>query len=284
MTEPNFEVGGGDDRLAGWRSGHGPAVVLLHGGPGLSDYLDSLEPELAGGYTVIRYQQRGLAPSTLAGPFDVETQMGDTLAVLDALGLDKPLLIGHSWGGYLALHLIATHPERISAALIVDPLGAVPDGGEAEMSRNLRQRLAPEAAVRAGELDAQAMRGEGSSADELEGLALVWPGYFADPATAPPMPPMQISIPAYAETFASIHEHFQRGTLMSLLPTTQVPTILLLGAGSPIPNSSGIETAALIPKATVQVLENCGHLPWLEQPGVVRAALDELGTRVGALS
>jgi len=276
VSEPNFEVGEGDNRLAGWRNGVGPAVVLLDGGPGLSEYLESLEPELVDGYTVIRYQQRGLAPSTLSGPFTIETQVADAIALLDSLGLERVLLIGHSWGGHLALHLMATHPERIAAALVVDPLGAVPDGGESGLNENLLARLSPAAAARAAELDASAMRGEGTAADELEGLALVWPGYFADPATAPPMPPMQVSVAAYSETFASIHEHFERGTLTTLLPQCPVPTLLLLGAGSPIPNSYGIQTAALIPGAEARVLQNCGHLPWLEQPGVVRTALDEL--------
>ncbi|MGC1185702.1 MAG: alpha/beta hydrolase [Candidatus Dormiibacterota bacterium] len=276
MSAPNLEFGEGDNRLAGWRAGAGPAVLLLHGGPGLSEYLQSLEPELADSYTTIRYQQRGLAPSTLAGPFTVETHVADAVRLLDYLGLEQTLLIGHSWGGHLALHLMATDPERISAALVIDPLGAVPDGGEANLSENLLSRLSPAAAARAAELDARAMRGEGTDEDALESLALVWPGYFADPTTAPPMPPMQLSVPAYSETFTSIHEHFEQGTLTSLLPQCRIPTLLLLGAGSPIPNSYGIQTAALIPGAEARVLQKCGHLPWLEQPGVVRAALDEL--------
>ena len=60
-----------DVLLSGWLQGEGIAVVLLHGGPGLSyQYLDDLADEL-GNYSVASYQQRGLAPSTREGPFTI---------------------------------------------------------------------------------------------------------------------------------------------------------------------------------------------------------------------
>ena len=48
------------------------------------------------------------------------------------------------------------------------------------------------------------MAGEGTAEDALEGLAIVWPGYFSSPAKAPPMPPLGPSLECYAGTFASI--------------------------------------------------------------------------------
>lgn len=280
MKSSNFEVGTGDHRLVGWQAGNGPVVVVLHGGPGLSEYTESLLPELTDRYTVARYQQRGLAPSTTAGPFDVETQVADAVSVLDELGLDRAVMVGHSWGGHLLMHLMAAHPDRVAAALVIDPLGAVGDGGEADMGRIIGERTTPEAAARAAELDEKAMRGEGTAADAIEGLALVWPGYFPDPPAAPPMPAMEISLAAYAETFASIREHFERQTLVSLLPKTHVPTLFLLGEQSPIPPAHGVASAALMPAADVRVLPDCGHFVWLDEPGSVRAGLDSLYPRI----
>ncbi|HVB53128.1 MAG TPA: alpha/beta hydrolase [Candidatus Acidoferrales bacterium] len=279
MTPPDFEVGAGELRLAGWKTGRGPAVLLLHGGPGLSDYMDSLVPELADGYTVARFQQRGLAPSTTAGPFDVETHMADTLAVLDGLGLHRPLIIGHSWGGHLLLHLMAAHPDRVGAALVIDPLGAIGDGGEADLSRILGERTTPKAAARSRELDDRALRGEGTDADQIEGLSLVWPGYFAHPAAAPPMPPIEISVACYAGTFESIHLHLERRTLARQLPHISIATTFLLGAESPIPPAHGLATSALIPTAEAKVVPDCGHFVWLEKPGLVRTELDKLRVR-----
>lgn len=68
--ELHAPVSGGE--IVGWVRGDGPPVLLLHGGPGLSDYLDTLAAELSPIATVARYQQRGLAPSVLDGDRTVE--------------------------------------------------------------------------------------------------------------------------------------------------------------------------------------------------------------------
>lgn len=274
--ESKFTFEGTDGPISGWRLGSGEPVLLLHGGPGLSDYLGSLAEELADGYTTFRYQQRGLEPSTASGPFTVERHCLDAIEVIDHIGVDRVLLIGHSWGGHLAMHLAVSHPDRLKAAVIVDPLGAVGDGGEAEMTQNMTARIPPANMARAQELDEAAMRGEGTPDDAIEGLRLVWPGYFADPDKAPPMPRMQMSLPCYSETWESIHAHFTSRTLEAALPSSIVPTVFVLGSGSPIPVSHGRASAALVPGASLRIVEGAGHFPWLEQPGVVRAALDSL--------
>ena len=75
--------------------------------------------------TVAWHQQRGLAPSAAEGPYTVATDVGDVRRVLDALGWEKAYVVGHSWGGHLALHVAEAMPERLFAVLAVDPLGSV---------------------------------------------------------------------------------------------------------------------------------------------------------------
>jgi pimeloyl-ACP methyl ester carboxylesterase len=179
--------------ITGWLAGNGPPVLILHGGPGLSDYTAPLAAELEDAFRVIRYQQRGLAPSVTAGPFGIGQHVADAIAILDASGADRAYVIGHSWGGHLAMHLAVRHPGRVAGLVIVDPLGAVPDGGLADMERNLTERIRPELAARARELDERAGSGQGTAEDALESLAIVWPGYFSAPQAAPPMPPLRIS-------------------------------------------------------------------------------------------
>jgi pimeloyl-ACP methyl ester carboxylesterase len=174
------------------------------------------------------------------------------------------------------MHLAVQHPDRLLGLVLVDPLGAVPDGGAGDLDRNLSSRIPPELAARARELDERAMAGEGSEEDALEGLAIVWPGYFASPDKAPPMPPLRISVECYAETFASINEHFQQHTLEQSLPSLQLSAVFLLGAESPIPPEHGIASAELIPGARFVVEADCGHFPWLERPGSVRHALEDI--------
>jgi pimeloyl-ACP methyl ester carboxylesterase len=123
--------------ITGWQAGDGPPVLILHGGPGLSDYTAPLAAELTDAFKVIRYQQRGLAPSVTSGPFTVSQHVADAITVLDAAGAGHAWVIGHSWGGHLAVHLAVGHPDRVAGLVIVDPLGAVPDGGVRDMEQNL---------------------------------------------------------------------------------------------------------------------------------------------------
>jgi pimeloyl-ACP methyl ester carboxylesterase len=274
-SEP-FEVDVAGGVIVGSRAGTGPPVVLLHGGPGLSDYLNSLEGELVSGYTVYRYQQRGLAPSTTSGPFTVEVHADDALAVLRAVAPTGAIVVGHSWGGYLAMHLATTRSDLISGVVVVDPLGAVGDGGAADMARLTEERTSTEAMARVHELDERAEAGNGTAEDAIESLSLTWAARFSDPAKAPAMPPMAISLECNVETWESVQDHLTKQTVAGLLPLVTIPTVFVLGADSPIPPEHGLASAALIPGAKAEVHEGCGHFPWIERPNVVRNAVDSL--------
>jgi len=272
-----FRAGVAGGSLTAWQTGGGgPAVLILHGGPGLSDYTAPLAGELEDAFSVLRFQQRGVAPSTTSGPFEIRQHVADAIAVLDAAGAERAYVIGHSWGGHLAMHLAVQHAERLLGVVIADPLGAVPDGGAGDLGRNLTERTPPALAARARELDERAMAGQGTAEEALESLAIVWPGYFSAPDKAPPTPPLGISVECYAATFASVVWHFEQKTLECSLPSLRVPAIFVLGAASPIPPEHGIASAALISGARYRVEPDCGHFPWLERPGSVRRALEEI--------
>jgi pimeloyl-ACP methyl ester carboxylesterase len=199
--------------ITAWQQGEGQHVLLLHGGPGVSDYTESLAAELEDGYSVTRYQQRGVPPSTTDGPFNVETHMADAIAVMDGAGIEKAYLLGHSWGGHLAFHLAVAHQDRFLGLLPIDPLGAIGDGGLKEMGAIMEERVGAEQAARAEELDARAQSPDGSPDDAVEAFRIMWPGNFASPEKALPMPPTRVSLVCNKETFESIVEHFKAETL-----------------------------------------------------------------------
>src|SRR4029079_8147684 len=69
----------------------------------------------------------------------------------------------------------------------------------------MRARTPEDVRSQAEELDERAMAGEGTEADALESLRLVWPAYFNDVASAPPMPEnLRISVPCYSQTFEDL--------------------------------------------------------------------------------
>ena len=272
------DVPGGE--LRGWVTGDpGPRVLLLHGGPGVSfEYLDGLADEIGAGFRVAAYQQRGLEPSTLEGPFAVEREVADVLAVLDALGWDRAWLVGHSWGGHLLIHVAAAAPERLQGGLAIEPLGAVGDGGYETFDAEMVRRIPERDRARALELDERDMRGESSPEESLEGLRLAWPAYFASPDHVMPFRSTRVSAPAYAGVFESLKA--ERPRLEAALGGVQVPLGFVAGARSPMPyDQAAAATARAIPTAWLEVVDGAGHFPWFERPGCVRAALRRLTGR-----
>jgi pimeloyl-ACP methyl ester carboxylesterase len=271
MVEAPIRVAVSGGMLVGRRGGDGRPALLLHGGPGTSDYTDGCAAELHGLLHVARYTQRGVPPSTAGPPYTIESHVADAVAVLDALGFEKAWVLGHSWGAHLALHLLVTHPDRVAGAVCVSGLCAL--DVFAEFEANLRARLPCEAAARADAIDALEKRGEATEADLLESFSLVWPAYFARPDAAPPFPIERMGVRCSAETNESIAHHLHEGTLGALLPQVVVPVLFVHGVEDPLPARGSTETAALIPGARVELVERCGHFPWLERPGVLREAV-----------
>ena len=153
MAWTDFRTRDDGPLIGGRRSGTGPPVLLLHGGPGMGfDYLRELADELAVENDVAWYQQRGLEPSAVEGPYSVAADVGDAGRVLDALGWQSAYVVGHSWGGHLALHVAEAIPDRVLGVLSVDPLGAVGDGRWSEFDEEMLRRTPEETRERAREI------------------------------------------------------------------------------------------------------------------------------------
>ena len=261
--------------------GDGPPAVLLHGGPGMSaTYLDPLVPLLTGAFSPILHQQRGLPPTTIGEPFTVEAHVADAAAVIDEAAGGRAWIVGHSWGGHLALHVLVACPERIAGAVIIDPLGAYLEVME-EFGKRLEAPLTDAQRAWVGEVEAKEEAGTATAEESLETLRLLWPSYFADPPTAPPMPDIELSVPAFAATMASVKEHSEGETLVRGLPEVpaEIPVLFVHGAASPMPVRASTETAKLIPHAEVEVIDGAGHFLWHERPDELRDAVSAFANR-----
>jgi proline iminopeptidase len=260
-------------------TGDGPALLCLHGGPGLSDYLGWLGDETQG-WQRISYTQRGLSPSTTEGPFTVAQHAADAVAVLDGLDLDDAVVLGHSWGGLLAAVLATEHPDRVRGLLLIDPLGVVGDGGYERFAAQILARTPDDARQRLDALDQRAMAGEGTQEDALESMRLAWPAYFHDPSAAPPFPAMALSVPCYSQTMEDAMSLLAAGTLSARAAAYAGPVEVLYGLGSPFPPETSIDTAAAFRQGSASGAPEAGHFPWHEQPGCVADALARLAGRL----
>jgi pimeloyl-ACP methyl ester carboxylesterase len=267
-----FEVAVEGGSLPGHSGGSGPTALVLHGGPGLPDYMAGCAAELGVLFSTIRYTQRGTPPSTAGRPYSVETHVADALAVLDALEVERVWLVGHSWGGHLALHLAVAHPDRVEAVVCVDTLGAS-DEVMPDFIANLTRNLTRDERLRVEEIEQREGAGTVTEDEELEELAILWPHYFADPEAATPFLIERIGIDCHIETRRSMDEHFEQGTLEKQLPKLRLPLLFVHGEQDPLPSRASLDTAALVPDASVELLADCGHFPWLEKPSDFRRAL-----------
>lgn len=275
MAWVEFTTRDGPPLIAGRRAGSGPPVLLLHGGPGLGfDYLRDLADELAEENDVAWYQQRGLEPSDAEGPYSVAMDVGDARRVLDALGWQRAYVVGHSWGGHLALHVAAAMPERLLGVLSVDPLGSIGDGRWPEFDEEIFRRTPESVRERAREIDELSTAGEADDDLAIEGMRLVWPAYFADPDDAPPMPELRIATERSAEMVSSIFAALP--ALEAGLAGIRVPVGFVHGSRSPMPLAASTDAAERISGAWVEVVEGAGHFTWVEAPGAVRTALRRL--------
>ncbi len=122
----------------------GIPIVLLHGLASQSHIFDLVAPLLAESSRVVALDQRGHGASAAPdGGYDFASVVADAAAFLDALGFKRAVIVGHSWGGNVALEFAATHPNRAAALVFID-------GGFLDMQANPKmtwafaeKRLAP---------------------------------------------------------------------------------------------------------------------------------------------
>jgi len=121
-----FEAHGATIYYEMFGSGSGTPLVVANGGPGFDHtylHVSSAWDALARNRRVVFYDQRGTGRSVSPGKgqtYTLADQIDDLEALRAHLGFDRIDLLGHSWGGFLAMSYAARHPDRIAHLLIVD--------------------------------------------------------------------------------------------------------------------------------------------------------------------
>jgi pimeloyl-ACP methyl ester carboxylesterase len=112
-------VDGGELFVARW--GSGPPVVAVHGILGSHAAWPWVAERLAGRVDLIAPDVRGRAASgALPGPYGLAAHAADLVALLDHLGIDRAVVVGHSMGAWVATMLAARFPDRVRSLLLVD--------------------------------------------------------------------------------------------------------------------------------------------------------------------
>lgn len=101
--------------------GEGPSILLLHGLASSSHIWDLVAPRLAPRFRVVAYDQRGhgLSGKPSSG-YGFDRLIADAVAVIRTLELERPEVVGHSWGANVALQLAVDRPQLVSSGVLID--------------------------------------------------------------------------------------------------------------------------------------------------------------------
>jgi pimeloyl-ACP methyl ester carboxylesterase/glyoxylase-like metal-dependent hydrolase (beta-lactamase superfamily II) len=125
--------------------GSGRPLMLLAGGGDTAHVFDDFAPKLTRDFHVYGMTRRGFGASGYAKPSGSDTYGDDVLAVMDALKLDKPVLVAHSVGGQELSSIAARYPARVSALVYLD--AAYPyafDNGHGPAMKDFQDQRSPQ--------------------------------------------------------------------------------------------------------------------------------------------
>lgn len=247
-----------------------PPLLLLHGGPGAShEYLLPQMLELAREHRVVTYDQRGGGQSRHDDdrePIGWMEQVADVARVAVELGVAPLTIVGYSWGGLLGLlYAIEAHADRASPApqrlALIDPAPATRTYREAFEQEFARRQASPEIAALRQELARSGLRERDPASFKQRQFELSVAGYFADPRRARDLTPFRVTGRVQQSIWGSLGDF----DLLPALGALHLSAFVIHGRQDPIPLASS-EAVARALGAPCIVLEDCGHVPYVEQP------------------
>jgi len=254
-----------------------PKLLVLHGGPGADHrYLLPQMLHLGEKHDLLFYDQRGGGRSKVDAriPITWETHVEDLGAVVEELRLDPLSIVGYSWGAMLGLlyaieqrgnsHLRA--PDRMA---LISPAPLTRDYRRQFEAEFTRRQQSPEVQRMREELAASGLRERDPEAYRQRAFELGVAGYFSDPRKAKDLTPFRV----VGRVQQSVWESLGDFNLISDLKGIKIPSIIITGRDDPIPFASSSEGASALGTNLV-VLDECGHVPYVEQPEKLFTALD----------
>ncbi len=257
------------------KAGEGePALILLHGfGASVFSWREVLDPLSELG-TVVAYDRPAFGlterPLTWEGennPYSPDAQVEILIGLMDALGINKAILVGNSAGGTVSIQTALYYPERVEALILVDAAVYQTGGSPSwlELIQNTPQM------DRLGPLFVRSIAKDGNAAIERawHNPNLITPDIFEGYRL--PLQAENWDIALWELNKTTSHRNLEE-TVKDIL----IPVLVLSGDDDHlIPLENSIRLAEDIPGAVLVVFKDCGHLPQEECPEEFLAAIIE---------
>jgi len=248
-----------------------PTMLLLHGGPGFDH--SGFRPffdRFADTHQVVLYDHRGNGRSDgwdTPSDWNLDTWADDVVALSDALGIEHPIVLGQSFGGFVAQHYAARHPEHPSAVVLSSTAARV--HGE-ESAARFRALGGPDAEASYRRVF---LRGDAGAEAFLEYLMTAMPHYNSTASSTDPGRPIM--------NFDVLVDFTGWYPEMDLRPDVQrfaAPTLVLAGSEDPMtPPVCSDEIADLLAPGLgrLEVIDGAGHGTYHDRPEETEAILRE---------
>ena len=265
--------------------GHGVPIVVVHGGPDFDhEYLLPEMDRLAGSFHLVYYDQRGRGRSffgVLPEGITMATEVDDLDRVRAWFGFESIAVLGHSWGGLLAMEYAIRHPDRVSHLILMNSAPASRADAVA-LREELARRRSPAQSERMDELRSDPRFRAGDIESEAEyyrihfGTALNNPDHldvvvrrlraaFTEDGV---VAARAIEDRLYQDTWSR-----DQYDLIPALARLDIPTLILHGDHDFVPIDGINRIAEAIPGSRLVVLADCGHFAYLEQPDRTNATI-----------
>jgi proline iminopeptidase len=278
--ENDFFVETSGAKLFARAMGNGSPLMMIHGGPTLSHryFLPHMLP-LTKKNRVIYYDQRGGGQSVCKEPKsrNVDVFIQDIDAVREFLGLEKISVLGHSWGGFLAMHYAIKYPHRLNKLILMNSMGC---------SSNELALFKKEQSARLESLKDQLHNVEASkefaSGDPKTVAAynkLIFGTYLYDCSQINKLDFDQTpeANKMGFETFAALRDSFLSlpFDITKDLQRLKCSTLILHGDVDPVPITTAQNLHKIIRHSKLRVFQRCGHFSYLEKPDECFPLIDQ---------
>lgn len=251
--------------------GKGEPIVILHGGPGLDHtYLLPQMEQLADDYQLIFYDQRASGRSSgEAEPtsITIDKFVEDLEGLRQAFNLDKMNLIGHSWGGLLAMFYAIKYPHRLNSLILVGSAGASWEFRPA-FGANLQRRMTADDRLTLNTLQGSEGFRQGTPEAMNAFLRALFRPYFYDRTLSDQLTTHFNEKTAMNNLAVNslMWAHLGNYDLHTELAVIDSPTLIIHGNDDPMPATFVQKIHEHIRGSEFVMLENCGHFPYIETP------------------
>lgn len=262
-------------------SGSGTPIILLSGGPGAPPQsLNPLIEYLKESNKCLLLHQRGTGLSSKciinAETVTPEEYMNDILSAMKKEGLDKTILLGHSWGTMLALNFMVKYPEKTKALILLGSPGYslefLPD-----MNNNMMKKLTQSEIdsiqsysmiMNNKDIDSSIKK---ESSEKLMKIMLSKQFYNSELSDELySYGPMNIEVNSLMNHYLS---NIQWNLKEELEKTTGIPSVIINGSDDPIGLQPVNNLKQILKGSELHIIDECGHHLWIEKPNELKNVL-----------